>query len=89
MAYHRESYMLGVYYASEHLFGLPERSNYMLLNNTNNRQPYRLYSVDKFPHPEFKDTNLYSGIPYLMGHGGDHDEAVAWISAAETYVDIF
>jgi hypothetical protein len=47
--------------------------------------------VDKFPHLEFDNTNLYSGIPYVMGHGSDgsHDEAIAWISAAETYVDIY
>jgi len=40
---------------------------------------------------EFENTNLYSGIPYLMGHSSDgtHDEAIAWISAAETYVDIY
>ena len=47
--------------------------------------------MDKFPHLEFENANLYSGIPYIMGHGmdGSHDEAVAWVSAAETYVDIY
>jgi hypothetical protein len=89
--YPRESYMLSFYFASKNLYGLPERSNVFQLNTTKGSLPYRLYSVDKFPHLEFENTNLYSGIPYIMGHGldGSHDEAVAWVSAAETYVDIY
>ena len=91
IGYPRESYMMSFYFASENLYGLPERANYFKLNTTQKGQPYRLYSVDKFPHTEFEDTNLYSGIPYVTGHSsvGMHDEAIAWISAAETYVDIF
>ena len=57
--------MLSIYYSSENLYGLPERANYLGLNLTNRKQPYRLYSVDKFPHVEFDDINLYSGIPYV------------------------
>ena len=83
--------MLSFYFESQNIYGLPERADYFPLNTTKGRAPYRLYSVDKFPHLEFDPGNLYSGIPYVMGHGmdGSHDEAVAWMSAAETYVDIY
>lgn len=47
--------------------------------------------MDKFPHEEWDNTGLYSGIPYVTGHSkfGTHDESILWMSAAETYVDIF
>jgi alpha-glucosidase (family GH31 glycosyl hydrolase) len=76
--------------ATPNLYGLTERSNNFTLHTTRYGDPYRLYAVDKFPHTEFDDLNLYSGIPYIMGHGNDgtHDEAVLWINGADTYVDI-
>lgn len=33
-SYARESFMLGFYFATEHLYGLPERSGYYFLNTT-------------------------------------------------------
>lgn len=53
-------------------------------------QPYRLYAIDKFPHAEWDDTGLYSGVPYVTGHGTDGrpNESILWLSPAETYVDI-
>ena len=88
--YPRESYMMSFYFASEHLYGLPERANKLQLNITSRTQPYRLWSIDKFPHLEWDNTGLYSGVPYITGHGSDglQDESVLWMSSAETYVDI-
>jgi len=54
-------------------------------------QPYRLYAIDKFPHEEWKSQfGLYSGIPYVTGHSeAKHpDMSVAWMTAAETHVDV-
>ena len=45
--------MMGFYINSEHLFGLPERSAKLLLQTTENSDPYRMYSVDLFPHDEW------------------------------------
>ena len=89
-SYARESFMMSFYMASEHLYGLPERANNLLLNVTSHRQPYRLYPIDKFPHSEFDDGGLYSGIPYITAHGADgrSDASILWMSAAETHVDI-
>jgi hypothetical protein len=47
----RQSYMLGFHIESPHLYGLPERKLSSRLNNTDNSpDPYRLFSIDKFPH---------------------------------------
>ncbi len=45
--------MMNFYIASDHLYGLAERSNSLYLSTTNGTEPYRLFSVDKFPHAEF------------------------------------
>lgn len=57
---------------------------------TSGSQPYRLWAVDKFPHYEYDNGGLYSGIPYITGHGSDGrpDASILWMSAAETHVDI-
>lgn len=82
--------MMSFYMASENLYGLPERANTYKLNVTKKHEPYRLYALDKFPHEEFDDQSLYSGIPYIMGHSDNgHDEGIMWINGADTYVDIF
>lgn len=83
--------MMSFYLPTEHLYGLPERKNKYKLNLTSDDNPYRLYAVDLFPHREWDNTGLYSGIPYITGHGGSDgkpNESILWISAAETYVDI-
>jgi hypothetical protein len=83
--------MLGFYFPSENLYGLPERKNKFNLNvTTKGKEPLRCYSVDKFPHSEWSNIGLYSGIPYVTSHPGfsKPDSSVLWINAAETYVDI-
>lgn len=80
--------MLDVYMRSNHQFGLPERSSKFLLAETADTEPYRLYSLDVFPHTEWDPRTLYSGIPYLAGHSKGHDESVLWVSASETWVDL-
>ena len=80
--------MIGFHIASEHLYGLPERSAKFLLKDTTSTDPYRMFPVDLFPHEEWDNQGLYSGIPYLTGHSAKHDEAIVYMSAAETWVDI-
>lgn len=83
--------MMSFYMGTDNLYGLPERSSRYYLNLTGGKQPYRLYSVDKFPHPEWESQQgLYSGIPYITGHSseGRPDMSIAWMSASETHVDI-
>jgi len=80
--------MLGLEFQARHLFGLPERSDKFLLEDTNSSDPYRLFNVDLFPHQEFNKQGLYSSIPYVTGHSAAHDSSVLWFNAAETWVDI-
>ena len=50
----RESLMMGFnFLGTKHMFGLPERSDHFLLKTTQDMDPYRLFTVDVFPHEEF------------------------------------
>lgn len=71
-----------------HLFGIPERPDKLLLECTTDQEPYRLYNLDVFKHYPDTHKNLYGSIPYLQIHTPDFDAAVAWMNAADTYVDI-
>ena len=86
--YQREAFMMGFQVQSRHLFGLPERTDRFLLSTTEEGEPYRLFSVDMFPHKEWKRQGLYSGVPYLMGHTSSADCGILWVNSAETWVDI-
>ena len=87
--YPRESYMLGAWLKGSKMYGLPERaSSYRLSETIWREQGYRLYSADLFPHEEWNEQGLYSGIPFIQGHSNQTDIALLWISAAETWVDL-
>jgi alpha 1,3-glucosidase len=73
---------------SQHLFGIPERSDKFVLKTTENSDPYRLYNVDMFPHDAFAMEGLYGCIPFITSHTGSHDESILWLNAAETWIDI-
>jgi alpha-glucosidase (family GH31 glycosyl hydrolase) len=74
---------------SKDIYGLPERKLFSRLGNTDQMaNPYRLYSIDKFPHSVFDPIGLYSGIPYITGHSKTHDESIMWLTASETWVDM-
>ena len=87
---HRQSFFLGFKLNSEHLFGLPERSEKFLLRTTDEegRDPYRLFNVDLFPHDEWNPQGLYRSIPYLTSHSANHAASILWYNSAETWVDL-
>jgi alpha-glucosidase (family GH31 glycosyl hydrolase) len=86
-----QSFMLSAHFASDYLYGLPERSAKFLLEDTLNWKGhgYRLYSLDVFPHEEWDTRALYSGIPYITCHSTDSDASLFSTNPSETYVDIF
>eukprot|EP00347_Sterkiella_histriomuscorum_P017483 403349187 len=88
LRYPRESFMLGFYINSSHLFGLPERSADFLLQTTESQDPYRIYALDVFPHKEWSIKSLYSGIPFVQGHSENSDVGLMYYNSAETWVDI-
>ena len=49
----RESYSLGYFIPTRNLFGLPERADKFKLRTSNGEDPYRLQSLDVFPHSTF------------------------------------
>lgn len=50
----QEGYMIDFHFSSDHLYGLPERSLKFELEDTWDKgYPYRLYSLDVFPHKEW------------------------------------
>lgn len=72
-----------------HLFGLPERVDKFVLKTTENKDPYRLYNLDVFPHSVNEPEGTYGSVPYLTAHTDSYDAAVIWMNAAETWVDIY
>ena len=75
-------------FASNHLYGIPERATKMLLEKTGYENPYRLFDQDLFPHSFGDPSPLYGSVPYIMGHNELNDASVAWMNSAETFVFI-
>jgi len=53
IAWRREAYSIGIYMSQEFHYGLPERQAEFRLSETFEGDPYRMYSVDLFPHEEW------------------------------------
>ena len=85
----KESYGIGFYVASRHLFGLAERPDRFRLRTTIDGEPYRLQSLDVFPHETPSRDPLYSSIPYTMGQTREGSMSIAWMTASESWVDIY
>lgn len=74
---------------AKYLFGIPERVDKFLLKTTENKDPYRLYNLDVFPHSVYEPEGTYGSVPYLTAHTEKYDASVIWMNAAETWVDIY
>ena len=86
---YRSSFSLGFYLPARHLFGLPERPDSFKLGTTEKGDPYRLHALDVFPHKTYSRQPLYSSMPYLTAHGDSIDVSVLWMTASETWVDLY
>ena len=53
------------------------------------REPYRLFNLDVFKYGPGTPVGLYGSLPYLLAHGRRRAAGVLWLSAAETYVDLW
>lgn len=86
----KEMMAISLYYPTEHMYGLPLRTDDFALKLTDSRDPYSLMNRDKFPHKIFNDTTgLYGSVPYLTTHSIGMDTGLLWANAAETWVDIW
>jgi alpha 1,3-glucosidase len=78
---------------SKHLYGIPEHATTFVLKNTDGTdggydEPYRLWNLDVFEFDLDVPMALYGAVPLIVSHSATHTNAVLWLNAAETYVDI-
>ncbi|RCK64791.1 Glucosidase 2 subunit alpha [Candida viswanathii] len=71
-----------------HLYGIPEHSDSLLLKDTTDKEPYRLYNVDIFEYEIDSRLPMYGSIPFLVAVKPEASVGIFWVNAADTYVDI-
>ena len=86
----KESFGIGLFVASSHLFGLAERPDRFRLRTTIGGDPYRLQGLDVFPHETPSRDPLYSSIPYAVGQTREGSSlSILWMTASESWVDLY
>lgn len=70
------------------LYGIPEHADSLLLKDTINAEPYRLYNVDIFEYEVDSRLPMYGSIPLLFGVKKDVALGIFWINSADSFIDI-
>uniref|UniRef100_A0A0N4ZV17 Gal_mutarotas_2 domain-containing protein n=1 Tax=Parastrongyloides trichosuri TaxID=131310 RepID=A0A0N4ZV17_PARTI len=76
------------FHGFRYLYGLPEHTDNLVLQNTKGGEPYRLYNLDVFEYELDSRMALYGAVPYVIAHSKAHSISLLWFNAAETWVDI-
>ena len=84
----REAMSLGFFFPSRTLFGVPERESSLILKETKDSAPYRLWATDEPMHMPGSPQPLYGSIPYVTGLTNTSQSAALWINSAQTVIDI-
>ncbi|KAI0460916.1 hypothetical protein LJB42_001452 [Komagataella kurtzmanii] len=71
-----------------HVYGIPEHSDRLSLEDTSQSDPYRLYNVDIFEYEPYSKLPMYGSIPFLIGLNSEISTGVFWVNSADTWVDI-
>ncbi|KAM4624842.1 LOW QUALITY PROTEIN: neutral alpha-glucosidase C [Polymixia lowei] len=71
-----------------HVYGLPEHADNLLLRDTGEGEPYRLYNLDVFAYDLYSGRGLYGSVPLLVAHKPDRTVGVFWLNASETFVNV-
>ncbi|XP_054597850.1 neutral alpha-glucosidase C [Nothobranchius furzeri] len=71
-----------------HAYGLPEHSDQLLLRDTRDGEPYRLYNLDVFAYDLHSRLGLYGSVPLMVAHRADRTIGVFWLNASETFVNL-
>ena len=53
------------------------------------RKPYRLFNLDVFKYDLRTPLGLYGSLPFLLARGAAATAGALWLSAADTYVDLW
>uniref|UniRef100_A0AC35UBC5 Gal_mutarotas_2 domain-containing protein n=1 Tax=Rhabditophanes sp. KR3021 TaxID=114890 RepID=A0AC35UBC5_9BILA len=76
------------FHGFDHLYGLPEHADGLVLKDTKNTDPYRLYNLDVFEYELASKMALYGSVPYVVAHSKSNSMSILWLNAAETWIDI-
>lgn len=66
------------------LSGLAEHTDSVLLSDTHNSEPYRLYNLDVFCYDINSKSSIYGCVPFLFSK----TVGLYWSNPSETYIDI-
>uniref|UniRef100_A0A8C3LDH1 Glycoside hydrolase family 31 N-terminal domain-containing protein n=1 Tax=Chrysolophus pictus TaxID=9089 RepID=A0A8C3LDH1_CHRPC len=72
----------------DHLYGIPQHTESLLLKNTSDGDAYRLYNLDIFGHKIHDKIGIYGSVPLLIAHKPDRTVGIFWLNSSETLVDI-
>jgi len=77
-------------FATEYLYGLPERATNLLLEDTKVDLPYRFYNQDVPDYPVGSKNSVYGAVPIIVGRSKNASTLVTmfWQNASDTYIDI-
>ncbi|XP_058017993.1 neutral alpha-glucosidase C isoform X2 [Ahaetulla prasina] len=72
----------------EHLYGIPQHAETLLLKNTSDDDVYRLYNLDVFGYTIHSKMGIYGSVPLILAHKPDQTIGVFWLNSSETLVEI-
>uniref|UniRef100_A0A8D2JEM3 Glycoside hydrolase family 31 N-terminal domain-containing protein n=1 Tax=Varanus komodoensis TaxID=61221 RepID=A0A8D2JEM3_VARKO len=72
----------------EHIYGIPEHAETLLLKNTSDDDVYRLYNLDVFGYKIHSKMGIYGSVPLLLAHKPDRTIGIFWLNSSETLVEI-
>lgn len=79
-----------IFHQTSHLYGLPERTGRLSLQDSIEKEPYRLFNLDVFGYEaDSYSLGLYGSIPFLIGMRNDSTAiGLFYNNPSETWVDI-
>ena len=79
---------VGALFETKFLYGIPERNSPFLLKESQNEDPYRLFTADIFINKITNKRGEYGSVPYITGHSKTFDASLLWVNSADTWVDL-
>jgi hypothetical protein len=52
------------------------------------KDPFRLFNADVFEYELNNEMALYGAVPLMISHSEKRTNAILWLNAAETWIDI-
>ncbi|XP_060616895.2 neutral alpha-glucosidase C isoform X2 [Anolis sagrei] len=72
----------------QHVYGIPQHAETLLLKNTSHEDVYRLYNLDVFGYRIHSKMGIYGSVPLLLAHKPGRTIGVFWLNSSETLVEI-